>query len=202
MSYEDDVTPMVLLSQYDYEKIKKNSDLFIAQKDSKSCCDCKLVEKTSSSEEKEKEDSVTNDLKNKQGHGELLQGEVPNSFHDIPPQQLPTKYIQPNNEYQAIELAHSSATSLVPKKRKDIAKQLVQELRKKKTISWCPKNEVTVKDKKIEGSDVRKLIEKVFSGVRRSDNIGEIEFINYLTEEGLGNFIESVGPDWYYIGKP
>ena len=199
--YEEDVTPMVLLSQHDYEKLKKNSDLLISKKtDSKSCCECKKVENKSTSKEKE-EDDISEDLSNKQGHGEVLQGEVLNSFDNKAPLQLPAEYIQPNNEYQAIEL-NQSAISLVPNLRKDKAKELLEELRKKKTISWCPRNEVTVKDKHIVGSDVRKLIEKVFNGVRRSDNIGEIEFIKYLVEGGLGHYIESVGPDWYYIGKP
>ena len=126
MSYEEEVTPMVLLSHHEYVKLKKHSDLYLSKsKEAAKCCDCKksatigkIASATSTGDVLEEEEE---DLKSKEGHGE---GPVSlNSFDSVPPQPLPIQYTQPNNEYQAIEL--NSAISLVPKLRKDRAKESV-----------------------------------------------------------------------------
>ena len=199
-NWDDDVTQMVLLSYSDYERLKKNNDLYVEL--------CK--QKKSISESKTPSSDVlaveTEHVQNKEGHGENLDDSVKdfdkdNSYITGVAKELPNKYIQPNNEYEKIDLDRN-LTSLVPKHKKDKATKLLEELMGKKNLSWDSDNQLIIKEQKIQGSDLKKLIEKVFRGIRRNDYIGEKTFMDYLAEENLAHYIESVEPDWYYIGKP
>ena len=195
-SLEDEVHEMVLLSHADYSRIKKNSDLYLSQ--SKNKCDC---------ESKEKKDSVA--VGEQQGHGEttsydnddIPKGETSYDVNTDIPKEIPIQLAQPNNVFEEIELNHK-LLSLLPGIKKEKGKALLKELQKKKNMSWSIDHEVVLNDKIISGSDLRKLLDIVFTGVRRNKIIGETDFINFLTNENLGHYVESVSPNWYFIGKP
>jgi len=178
INMDDEVTEMVLLNYNDYLKLKKRT------------CDCSKNIPSNDS-----------DIKNTEGHGVDLPKSIPeNSYQVDLPKSLPEKYVQPNNVFEAIEM-NSSLLSLVPSVHKQNAKYLLEDLQKKKSITWNKEGNLTIREKQI-ASDLKTLLNKVFTGVRKGEISGESEFINFLNEENLSHYIKSAPKDWFYIGKP
>ena len=182
-----------LLSYQDYERIRKNSDKYLSQNKN---CDCKSKER--------KEEKIP-DIVNQQGHGTSSDVDVTDATsYDVDiqkPKQIPLQFIQPQNVFQDIEF-NTKILSMLPAMKKEKGRQLLKELEKKKNMSLSKDNEVVINNKRITGSDLKNLFDIVFSGVRRNSVTGETEFIDYLINENLGHYIESVEQNWYYIGDP
>jgi len=92
--------------------------------------------------------------------------------------------------------------SLCSKRHQSSARKLVQDLEKKDSFNWCSDSgNFFLKKQKTATGKLKEVIPKVFTGLRSGKVSGEEDFIKFLKEEELGQYIKSVKADnWFYIG--
>ena len=183
---------MVLLEFREYQRIKKNSDTYL------------LHIKTKSNESKNEQSigvhsKVSESAAEKEGHGDNYSVSVPDK--------LPENCIKEQSIFEGKSSPANLSDdwlSLVPKKHRASAKNLLSQLTENSDIEWDNFGEITLKNSPIKGSRLKHLIPLVFYGTRKGELQGEKEFFQYLEEQSdLKHYIGSVSStDWFYIGPP
>jgi hypothetical protein len=172
---------LVLIDFAEYTKLKKYSELYLEK-----------------SKAKEQERQVSAKNLDELGHG---------SNDDIKEaDRLPLETFKPQDIYEEKKLQesvdkNSLLCDLVPKKHKQKAKDLLNTLHGKPGFGLGSNGEIFIRGKPLHGSKLRQLLPIILSGIRRGDLKGEEEFLNFIQENNLAQFIGSVScSDWFYLG--
>jgi len=104
-------------------------------------------------------------------------------------------------ENECREDQNNHLCDLVPQRHKKRAGELLSTLKGQPGFDVGSKGEVYLKGELLPGSQLRQILPIIFSGIRKGHLKGEEEFINFLQEHNLTQFIGSVSSkDWFYLG--
>ena len=182
---ESNSVTMVLVEYSVYTNLKKTQEEY-----RKLVAKNATLKTSSSAQEEVKANSESEELKDNpeseelKGHGYSVSVAEP----------MPEKFVQ--KDYIG------DLVSLCSKRHQSSARKLVQDLEKKDSFNWCSDSgNFFLKKQKTATGKLKEVIPKVFTGLRSGKVSGEEDFIKFLKEEELGQYIKSVKADnWFYIG--